>query len=467
VNMEQSPLTSRGITDSNDRLLKADETLGDLQRKAGGSIPGTLAVPELLELVRHAREMDLKIGRDFSAFDGRRMVRGFARIRPLPTDEGGGCEVLVENWHRGEEGRLGLAEMSTLLDAADRAAAEVTARLDESQHIQFLNAEASDSEGLINAVAAHPGKTWTDYVVLKDQGGCEPLPWGLLDASRCTIPGSKRDWRARLIPVGAADTSPRAFELLLIPEQPLPSVEGNDKSEGTHSHLLGGALAAVLKTPIKRIIDKADTIHSRLAGPLRDEYSEYAGHVSAAGQHLSAMLDDLADLEVVEAPDFSTARERVDLSQAARRASSIVGVRAQSRGISIAVREPDGDIEASAEWRRVLQILINLLGNAIAYSPDGSHIEIIFEREGGGSVSVNVIDDGPGIEADCEERIFEKFERLGREGDAIGESGSGLGLYISRKLARAMGGDLVCVIGEDDNREQRGAMFRLSLPAAT
>ena len=65
--------------------------------------------------------------------------------------------------------------------------------------------------------------------------------------------------------------------------------------------LVGRDIAPVLRQPVARIIANAETIRTRLAGPLREEYSEYAGTIASAGQHLAAMLDDLADLEVVEA----------------------------------------------------------------------------------------------------------------------------------------------------------------------
>jgi hypothetical protein len=91
---------SYGLTDDRDRLLSADAPLAELQERCGGDLPGTLAIPELLALVQQARRMGLRIARGFSAFDGDAEVSGFARIHPLGEDDGGGCEVLVENWQR-------------------------------------------------------------------------------------------------------------------------------------------------------------------------------------------------------------------------------------------------------------------------------------------------------------------------------------------------------------------------------
>jgi signal transduction histidine kinase len=177
------------------------------------------------------------------------------------------------------------------------------------------------------------------------------------------------------------------------------------------------------------------------------------------------MLDDLADLEVVEAPGFSTAKERVDLVDAARQAAGILGVRAQAKQISVALPELDQPVVASGEFRRVLQILINLIGNAIAYSPEGSRVTVYARLSDGQAAELCVVDQGPGIDPEQATRIFEKFERLGRDNDGGNDSGSGLGLYISRRLALAMDGDLE-VVHADVGVDQSGAEFKLTLPIA-
>ena len=467
MNRQQSILAARGLTDKDDRLLTADEALASLHESCGGSAQGTLAVPELLELVRQGRQLGIRLAREFSAFDGIDVVSGFARINPLSDEEGGGCELLVENWQRTSPPQSSTHDQAEKLDAVDRASAEVTARLDARQQVQYVSANARDTAELHRAVAAGPGRVWTEYLELKGGDHHQPLHWRLLDGSLCTVPGSSRDWRARLIPLGPGNAAPRGFELLLIADEPLDaegSAETKDK-EAEHSRLIGSALTPVLRKPIARIIANAETIRAKLAGPLREEYSNYASDIASAGQHLATMLDDLADLEVVEAPDFKTAKEKVDLADAARRAASILGVRAQNREIRVVIAKPEVPVIAMAEFRRVLQILINLIGNAIAYSPEGSTVEVAAGVAGDGTVEVTVIDEGPGVSAEQAARIFEKFERLGRDSDGGNDSGSGLGLYISRRLARAMDGELE-VMQPDASGETIGAEFRLILPEA-
>lgn len=457
-------LGSYGLTDARDRLLNADAPLAELQERCGGDMPGTLAIPELLALVQQARAMGLKIAGVFSAFDGEADVSGFVRIHPLGAEGGGGCEVLVENWQRSAVSPPGAREFSEKLDAIDRVTAEISARLDVRQRLQVLTVNAPDAAAFEAAALAAPGIVWSELVELTGVSHHQPLHWRLLDGATCRLSESQRIWRVRLIPIGPDAQNPAGFELLLIAEQPLAPSAMEDSHpaetpETSPTRLVGTALTPVLRQPVARIIANAETIRARLAGPLRDEYSDYAGTIASAGQHLAAMLDDLADLEVVETPGFATAKEPVDLADAAVRAAGILGVRAQNRETVLTVNGAHGETVATAEFRRVLQILINLIGNAIAYAPAASTVMITACVTGEGRAVVTVSDEGPGVTPAQAEVIFDKGERLGRDGDGGRDKGSGLGLYISRRLARAMDGDLTV-----ETAPGGGALFRLDLP---
>ena len=449
-------LAARGLTDSEDRLLSADAPLAELHERCGGDIPGIIAIPELLDLVRQGRLMGLRLAREFEAYDGVEQVSGFVRVNPLPGDEGGGCEILVENWRRNNLPPLDQSRMGERLDEIDRATAELFARLDPEQRIQTVQSDAPDLRKLVIDMRTHHSKGWLDFVQLSGMASEEAFHWRLLDGCDCKVQGSERNWRIRILPLGEV-SAPQGFELLLIADHPLSPEESDEaETEGVEpASLLGEALMPSLREPIARIIANAETIRTRLAGPLRQEYSDYAADISSAGQHLMSLLDDLGDLELVEAPDFKTAKERIDLADAARRAGGILSGKAREKGIKIAMPAEDQTAFATGEYRRVLQILLNLLGNAISYSPNESEISLGVGKEANGRPSVSVSDQGPGLTEDQQERIFKKFERLGREGDG----GSGLGLYISQRLANAMGGDLEIVSAEGE-----GTRFTLTLP---
>ena len=223
---------------------------------------------------------------------------------------------------------------------------------------------------------------------------------------------------------------------------------------GAPEAMFGKHLAPALRQPLGRIIANAETIGSELQGPIRENYALYARDIANAARHLSALVDDLGDLEAVERPDFQTARDDIELGDVARRVSGLLALKAADHSIRI-ITPPEGQkVSAVAEFRRTLQILLNLVNNAIRYSPDGTHIEIAMEQ-GDAFAILSVSDQGAGIAPENREKIFEKFERLGRSGDG----GSGLGLYISRRLARAMGGELS--VGD---AASGGAKFTLRLP---
>ncbi|MEP0190933.1 MAG: HAMP domain-containing sensor histidine kinase [Erythrobacter sp.] len=448
-------LSARGILDERGQLLSADQSLSDLQARCGGSIPGMLAVPELLDLVRHARTIGLAIARNFTAFDGDDRVEGMVRITPLGDDNDGACELVIENMSRtlleaGDE-----AELARMIDSIDRATAEITARLDRRQRAQFWDVSAKDAGEFSALIDQHREAMWDDHIELIGISHQQPLHWRLLDGVQCRVPGSQRVWRLRLLPLGQLGATPSGFELLLIPLEPLSERVASDGSVNSGGTSIGSTLSSALRKPVARVIANAETMRARLAGPLKAEYSEYAGNVASAGQHLAGMLDDLVDLEAVESDGFSTLDEVVDLNEAANKAAQILGVRAQNRGIELDVTGAT-DLFAIGELRRIIQIAINLIGNAIAYAPEQSCVTVLtYTSADVNTVCLSVADEGSGISNEQAARVFNKFERLGRENDG----GSGLGLYISRKLARAMGGELSV-----ESVEGEGATFVLSLP---
>ena len=237
------------------------------------------------------------------------------------------------------------------------------------------------------------------------------------------------------------------------PSQQVHSVH-TVKDASDASTLFGKNLAPVLRQPLGRIIANAETIGNELQGPIRENYALYARDIASAARHLSTLVDDLGDLEAVEKPDFKTARDDIELGDVARRVKGLLALKAADHRITIHTPPESHIVKAVAEFRRTLQILLNLVNNAIRYSPDGT--EVFMDTVTVNDYSVVLVrDQGKGIPDADHEKIFEKFERLGRSGDG----GSGLGLYISRRLARAMGGELSV-----ENADGGGAIFTLRLP---
>ena len=152
--------------------------------------------------------------------------------------------------------------------------------------------------------------------------------------------------------------------------------------------------------------------------------------------------------------DPAHAQDIVDLAALAAEAVIMLESSAEERGVHIDLDRPE-PLRAHGQERAVIQILVNSIVNAIRYSPEGGKVRLSFVRTDG-AASVTRPDEGPGIAAGDEQRIFERFERAHTK-----ESGTGLGLAISRRLARSMGGDVTL-----DSAPGEGARFTLTLPAA-
>ncbi|MDE2562488.1 MAG: HAMP domain-containing histidine kinase [Sphingomonadales bacterium] len=439
------PLRAR--CDERDWLVEADEQLAALQRRCGGTFPGMVAVPALLALVRKARCEHLRLSRTVAVNDDGQPIALWARVEPF----GNGTIVEISQWRAAPEGEAVPLGDAALLDHV----AGLSARLDEKQRVILAEARDSRLGALADDMTGRRGSRWTDFVSLAEPGAREGLHWRLLDGSTVTVPGVGETWQARIIPRAAG-----GLDLFLIAEA-IGSVPGpvqrkdGEKIAGGYHALLARELGPALVKPINRIIANAETIRTRLAGPLAEAYGGYASDIAEAGRHLLGLVEDLADLEAIEAPDFRTAPDAIDLADCARRAAGILQVRAAEREISLAVPPEHPRVPATGEDRRVLQVLLNLVGNAIRYSPENTTVTLrCGVRDGHAWISVE--DEGAGLSIEQAARVFDKFERLGRSGDG----GSGLGLYISRRLARAMKGDLTA--GRSDSG---GARFELTLPA--
>src|SRR5690606_36140923 len=212
----------------------------------------------------------------------------------------------------------------------------------------------------------------------------QPLHWRLLDGARLRLEGSERHWKANLVPLGVPNAGSAGFELYLVADEAVAKPQSvAEPDRPVISTAIGREIAPVLRQPIARIIANAETIRTQLAGPLASEYSNYAADIAHAGEHLLALIDDLADLEVVEDAQFTTAPDRIDLADVARRAAGILAVRAHERGIAIDPPKPGESAPAIGDFRRVLQVLLNLLGNAIRYSPRGSQVWLRVETVNG------------------------------------------------------------------------------------
>jgi signal transduction histidine kinase len=206
-------------------------------------------------------------------------------------------------------------------------------------------------------------------------------------------------------------------------------------------------LKEALRTPLDRIIESAERISGRADGPVRSDYAAYAADISGAARHLLSVIHSMGEQPCEK-------HGTVDLAALAAEAVVLLEPTAEERAVTMVV-EASRPLPANGEESSVIQILVNLIGNAVRHSPSGGTVALRFRRLEQQSCVI-VLDEGRGIDAADQERIFERFERANP-----GEGGTGLGLAISRRLARSMGGDI-----EVESAPNAGARFTLRLPSA-
>lgn len=447
--VEPGPALPAGATtarvDRNGCLVRADEPLLQLHHDLGGSIASELAVPPLLDLVRHCLRLGMRLSRPVTAASPSALIDLWCECAPDAT----GATLALTRWAERPLPASAVAPHATLPLPSDPHGANI--RLDRLGRIIQFN----PPHGFIPADAGERFLLKPLSALLHTDDD-EPIENPLsIDGQRVRLVGDTRCWIASL--PGDAETP--APVLTLREASPLDDADATPPLpplfDGERiGHLFGSQIGPALRLPIGRIIANAETIGGRLEGPLRADYAGYASDIASAGRHLLALVDDLADLEAIEASGFSAAREPVDLADLSRRAAGLLALKAADRQIRIDKPADDEMQPAVGEFRRVLQVLLNLLGNAINYAPDGSMIWLRLD-DGPGWASVTVADQGPGLSSEDQQRLFNKWERLGRSGDG----GSGLGLYISRRLALVMDGDLTI-----ESAPGQGARFTLMLP---
>ncbi|MET0178970.1 MAG: ATP-binding protein [Novosphingobium sp.] len=445
-------LVISGRVDGEGRLVAADIPLAALQRACGGTIPGTLAVPALLELVREAARQQRALSRPIRAQDATHAITAVADIAPDPA----GCTLACREWRSEPLPEPGgtTVEPGAALTAL---LAELHASLDADGSVLAVGHALASLEPLAAAMRLQPGRAWTDFVEVVAAPESSPGGEAAVETDVRVGEGGER-WRARVVPRSAGRGEEGGADLYLLPWDvgaPPPSARA---AGGQPVAAIGRDLAQGLQLRIERIIAVAEAIRAPddSHANVYAAYVAYAGDIADAARHLRRLLGDLAELESIEAPGLDFAAEPVDLADAARRAAAMLGAPAQQRRMRVEPPPAGSSTLAFGEPGRVLQVALNLLGNALRYAPEGSTVRLITAVEGSRG-RLTVVDQGPGLSPGQQARVFAKFERLGR---SAGE-GSGLGLYIARRLARAMGGDLTVAsaLGE-------GARFTLELPAA-
>jgi signal transduction histidine kinase len=447
-----------GRLDRDGRLVEAQPRLAALHRAAGGEEGGPLAIPQLAALARLAARLGIVISRPALAAEGDSDIELWVRAEPGDS----GVALELSGWAR--QAARPPAPAPEPVRQADflRASADWTWETDSTLRLTTVSPAAAAASGrsphgLIGAQITQL------FRLVENEAGELPLLTALAEQHRFDNQPAElrggRSGRYRLagLPLVGADGRFAGFRgsATLVSSSAAPAADGESAAPpAPDAGAFGERLDKALRVPLARIVGSAEAIAAQAEGPLRKDYSGYAEDIASAGRHLLALVEDLVDLQAIERPDYVPEREEIDLADVARRAAGLLAVRAQAKNVRIDAPAAHESLPASGEFRRALQIVVNLLTNAIRYSPDGAMVWIRTDREGDLGALI-IADQGKGIAAEDQARIFEKFERV----DASEPGGTGLGLYIARRLARAMGGDLSV-----DSAPGQGARFTFTLP---
>ena len=450
--MAKSPASKAPVVarvDRDGRLVSAEPELLRLQQAAGSDLGRPLALPQLAALARSAMTLVVPLSRNVLAADEDQDLDLWVKAEP----DADGVTLSVERWkvRAPAAPRLALVDRNGEPDDADATAAESEPlNWSADAELHFTEVSPALAELLGSSEQQAVGKPLTRlFRLVEDEDGRMPLLAAL--AAREDIVGQR------------AQARNDEGETLILSAQPRFDADGkfagfsgraqregatdNEPSDG-EPMLIDHALDEALRSPLDRIIDAADRIVERGDGPLRSDYASYASDIAAAGRHLLSVIRAMSD----EQPSDASS---VDIVAVVDEAVGLVEPAAEARRVEIAVQPPEERLVAKGEARGVVQILVNIVGNAVRHSTAGGTVAITFEGKPG-RIAVTITDRGPGIATADQQRIFERYERVATTTD-----GAGLGLAISRRLARSMDGDISLISAPGE-----GASFTLWLPAA-
>jgi signal transduction histidine kinase len=192
-----------------------------------------------------------------------------------------------------------------------------------------------------------------------------------------------------------------------------------------------------LGSPTATIVSIADAMLSGMDGELTDPQRKHLNRIREIGRYLLDLGRDVLAVAGLDGGSTAVLPRPVDVGRVLRTALDISSPRAAAKSIQLKIEEPR-PIEALADPKALLRVVDNLVSNAIKFSPPGAKV-VLGVREHGGHVAVSVTDNGPGIPADETPLLFQKFSTTSVRATK-GERGSGLGLYIARRLTELQGG---------------------------
>lgn len=216
-----------------------------------------------------------------------------------------------------------------------------------------------------------------------------------------------------------------------------------------------------LRTPLNAILGYTDLLQGGFMGALEPRQEEALGRIRASTETMRTQIGEILEFARIEAGRIEIRAYEVPVGPVLDRVAAMLGPQANAKEIALVCEPCPADLRVRADEHRIVQVLMNLVHNAAKFTPGGGTIRMRAAQAVGRGVSLSIADTGVGIPEDKLESIFEPFVQAHEpERDGL-TLGLGLGLAISRQLARAMGGDLLV-----ESRVNGGSVFTLVLPEA-
>jgi PAS domain S-box-containing protein len=219
--------------------------------------------------------------------------------------------------------------------------------------------------------------------------------------------------------------------------------------------LLLNQVSHELRTPLTSLMGYAELLEDHVGGPLTDEQTKFVKQIERSTLRLQRLVDDLLDFARIEAGTFRLNLEDHDMVAKVQEITESLALQAQEAGLVVHTELPETPVTLRMDPVRVGQVLINLINNAIKFTPRGGHVTVRVHPQGD-TVRCEVADTGPGIAPADQTKLFVRFSQLAA---GARHGGTGLGLSICKALVDAHGGHIGV-----ESREGEGATFWFELP---
>ncbi len=211
-----------------------------------------------------------------------------------------------------------------------------------------------------------------------------------------------------------------------------------------------------LRTPLNSIIGFTGIILQGMSGEVNEEQRKQLTMVKNSASHLLSLINDVLDISRIEAGKVELTVEEFSLNDVVREVVETLSSAASEKGLELLTEVPEG-ITLSSDRRRIKQVLMNLASNAVKFTDQGS-VKIAARVPGDGNLEIRVVDTGIGIKQEDMDKLFQPFQRIDVSLTERYE-GTGLGLYLSKKLLALLGGDIWA-----ESEYGRGSEFAFTIP---